>query len=122
MTFPRSPLPVDEEFWEDLAQKVRADAAAPLSRYAATRMVEAPNWLSVLSHQAPWLLAASVVAMVALLATLPESRTLQGTSAGLLERSLTPGERAAGLMAGAKAPSVAELLPEFSPSNGAEDQ
>ena len=119
MTLPHSSLPVEEEFWEELAQKVRADAAGPLSRYAAAPVPQT-NWLSVVSRQAPWLLAASVVAMITLLATLPEARASRSAPAGLLERSLTPGERAAGLMAGSVAPSVAELLAEFLPVSSKE--
>ena len=115
MTTSRSPLPDEDEFWEGLADKVRADAAGPLSRYAASEADQSPTWIAVVSRQAPWLLAASVIAMVALLSALPESAASTALTTRLLERSLMPTEPAAGLMAGSKVPSVAELLVEFPP-------
>ena len=105
-----SPLPENPEYWATLAERIRDDAAEPLSAYEL-----AGSWQGVLARRASWLVAAAAVLIVALLLTLPSSP--EPNAYRLLERSLTPDEAAGSLIAGPSAPTVGTLLPEFAPAS-----
>jgi len=108
---PNSPLPRDPEYWTRLAQRIHADAAAPLAGYAA-----ADTWYGVLARQASWLVAAAAIVIVALLLTLP--RPDSDAAYRWIERSLAPDEFAGTLIAGPTAPSVDVVLAQFPPADG----
>jgi hypothetical protein len=110
----RSRLPDDPEYWDRLAERIRADAAGPLASFAAT-----DAWYGVLSRRASWLLAAAAILIAALLLTLP--RTPDADPYLWIERSLTPDERAGTLISGPAAPAVEQLLPEFPPADPGEE-
>ena len=107
---PPSPLPQEPEYWEKLEAKIRADAAGPLAAYAGVNN----GWDSVLAQRAPWLVAASVAAMLLLWLALPE----RGPSVAFrwIEGSLTPSELAGTLVSGAAPPSVEILMVQFPPT------
>ncbi len=106
----RSQLPQEPEYWEKLAVKVREDAAGPLAGYARVDS----GWDGMLARRAPWLVAASVAAMLLLWLALPE----RGPSVAFrwIEGSLTPSELAGTLVSGAAPPSVEILMVQFPPS------
>ena len=108
---PSSPLPTEPEYWERLASRVRADAAAPLAAYAA----EGP-WYAVLARRAPWLVAASIAATVVLWLSMPSPQGI--AIARWLESSLAPEEAAGTLIAGPEPPRVDVLMAQFSPPTG----
>ncbi len=107
---PRSPLPQEPEYWEELAGKIRADAAGPLAGYAGVDS----GWYGVLAQRAPWLVAASAAAMLLLWLALPE----RGPSVAFrwIEGSLAPSELAGTLVSGAAPPTVEILMVQFPPS------
>ena len=105
-----SPLPESPEYWEGLAERIRADAAGPLAAYAL-----GDNWYGVLASRAPWLVAAAAMIIVALLLTLPP--TPDSAAYRWIERSLAPDEPVGTLVAGPTAPAVSRLLPEFAPAH-----
>lgn len=131
MQQPRSPLPEDARFWDSLAEKVRLDAEGPLAHYAETSWeparVPRTGWVNLLSRQAPWLVAASVLAIAGLVATLPESPTgiadgdgevgRAEETVGLFALSLSPQELAGELIAGESAPSVGVFFVALSPAS-----
>lgn len=108
---PNSPLPRDPEYWESLAQRIRADAAGPLAGYATT-----VAWYDVLARQAAWLVAAAAIVIVALLLTLPQPDP--DAAYRWIERSLAPDEPAGTLIAGPTAPSVDVVMVQFPPAGG----
>ena len=107
---PQSHLPQEPEYWEQLAAQIRADAAGPLADYAAVDH----GWYGMLAQRAPWLVAASVAAMLLLWLALPE----RGPSVAFrwIESSLTPSELAGTLVSGAAPPTVEILMVQFPPS------
>ena len=107
---PQSPLPQKPEYWEDLAGRIREDAAGPLAAYAGVK----GGWDSVLAQRAPWLVAVSAAAMLLLWLALPE----RGPSVAFrwIEGSLTPRELAGTLVSGAAPPTVEILMVQFPPS------
>ncbi len=107
---PPSQLPQEPEYWEELAAKIRADAAGPLAGYSGVD----DGWYGVLAERATWLVAASVAAMLLLWLTLPA----RGPSVAFrwIEGSLTPSELAGTLVSGAAPPSVDTLMVNFPPS------
>ena len=66
---PRSQLPHDPEYWKKLAERIRGDASGPLAAYAAAH----DNWYGLLARRSPWLVSASVAAMLILWLALPTS-------------------------------------------------
>lgn len=106
---PRSRLPQDPEYWEGLARAIRADAAGPLAAYAAAR----ETWYGVLARRAPWLVAASVAAMLVLFLALPAPGS---PALGWMERALAPDEVAGALVGGPEPPGVEVLLAQFPPA------
>ena len=113
---PQSQLPQEPEYWEGLARKINADAAGPLAAYAAAE----DDWIGVLARRAPWLVAASVAAMLILWFALPardDSQALRWIAA-----SLTPNETAGTLISGAMPPSVDVLMVQFPPAPDTEGQ
>ncbi|HXV63623.1 MAG TPA: hypothetical protein VEK15_23180 [Vicinamibacteria bacterium] len=110
---PKSPLPKDTAYWEELARRIREDASGPLAAYASRA-----RWYGVLAGPAPWLIAASAAAILFLWLALPaadSSATLRR-----MERSLSPDEAAGALVGGPEPPTVDALLVQFSPPEGAE--
>lgn len=107
---PKSPLPRDSEYWENLAGRILRDASGPLAAYAAVRDV----WYGVLARRAPWLVAASAAAMLILWLVLPSA----GSSLSLdwMERSVAPNEIAGSLVGGPEPPSVDALMVQFPPA------
>lgn len=104
-----SPLPQEPEYWERLAQRIRDDAAAPLARYAA-----AGTWYELLARQAPWLVAAAAMLVLALLLALP--RRSDPAAYRWMQASLSPAEVAGSLMAGPAPPRVDVILAQFPPA------
>jgi hypothetical protein len=105
----QSQLPRDPEYWEQLARKVNQDAAGPLSAYAAAEN----DWYEVLARRAPWLVAASLAAMLILWLTLPpreDARALRW-----MADALAPNEFAGTLISGTRPPSVEALMVQFPP-------
>lgn len=113
---PQSPLPPDLRYWEDLARRIRDDAAPPLAAYAAT---DTP-WYDLLARRAPWLVAAAAAAMLTLWLALPA----RDASPALrwIERSLAPTEAAGTLIGGPQPPSVEALMVQFPPARNEERQ
>ena len=107
---PESQLPQEPEYWDGLADKIRMDAARPLAAYAG----RGEGWDGMLARRAPWLVAASVAAMLVLWLTLPE----RGPSVAFrwIEGSLTPSELAGTLVSGAAPPTIDTLMIQFPPS------
>ena len=103
----RTPLPSDPDYWERLALRIRADAAEPLAAYAQRA------WYGVLSHRAPWWVAASAAAILSFWLVLPAREHSDGVH--WIERSLAPNEVAGTLMGGPVPPSVEMLLKHFPP-------
>lgn len=103
----KSKLPHDPDYWDALARRIREDAAGPLATYRTAQDV----WYGVLARRAPWLVAASVAAMLILWLIQPPA----GSSATLrwMERSLAPTELAGSLMGGSEPPTVNVLMVEF---------
>ena len=107
---PVSQLPDDPGYWDDLASRIRQDAAGPLAAYA-----QRDPWYGALARRAPWVIAASVAAMLLLWLSLPGIDPGAGFFRNI-ERSLTPTDAAGMLVAGAEPPSVATLMVEFPPA------
>jgi len=107
---PPSPLPRDPAYWDALAERVRNDAALPLAAYRAPEQ----EWYGWLSLRAPWLVAASAVAALALWLALP-ARSARD-AAQWIEGSLTPNEAVGSLLGGAAPPSVEAMLAHFPPA------
>ena len=106
---PQSQLPQEPEYWEELARKIREDAAGPLAAYAATQYV----WYGVLARRAPWLVAASAAAMLILWLALPTPDS--SVAFRWIEHSLAPSETAGTLIGGPEPPSVDALMVQFPP-------
>lgn len=104
MSLPKSTLPDDTAYWDALASRIARDAESPLASHA--------DWTSVLSRRAPWWLAASVAAMLALWLTLP-SRV--STRTHWLELALTPHEVPGAMLGGPVPPSLEDLMSHFPP-------
>ena len=111
---PQSQLPQDPEYWEALAQKVHDDAVGPLAAYAAA----GDDWASVIARRAPWLVAASVAAMLVLWLALPSNQS--SAAFRWIESSLIPSEIAGTLVSGSTAPGVDTLLVQFAPATDEE--
>ena len=111
---PQSQLPQEPEYWEELARKVREDAAAPLATYAAAD----EGWYGLLARRAPWLVAVSAAAMLVLWLMLPA----RGNSLAFewIASALTPSEAAGSLIGGAEPPSVEAVMVHFSPATDEE--
>jgi hypothetical protein len=109
---PASRLPDSPEYWDDLARRVRADAAVPLAACAAV----SDDWFAVLARRAPWLVTASAAAIVALILVLTAADA--PASATWTEGALTPREPAGALVAGPRPPDLQLLMPEFPPPGG----
>ena len=109
MELPQSQLPQEPEYWDRFARRISRDAAAPLATYARANQV----WYGVLSHRAPWLVAASAAAMLVLWVTLPARESLVADR--WIERFLSPDELAGSLIGGPAPPSVDALLAQFPP-------
>ena len=107
---PKSPLPREPEYWEELARRIRRDASGPLAAYAAAQDV----WYGVLARRSPWLVAASAAAMLILWLALPASDS--SVAFRWMERSLAPNEIAGTLIGGPEPPSVDALMVQFSPA------
>ena len=105
---PRSQLPQDSEYWDELARKIGHDAVDPLLEYAAARSA----WYGVLDRRAPWFVAASAAAMLLIWLALPPPDSSATPS---LEGGLVPKEVAGTLIAGPEPPSVDVLLVQFPP-------
>lgn len=106
---PPSQLPRDPAYWEQLAQRIRQDAAGPLASYAAAL----DAWHDVLARRAGWLVAACAAAMLLLSLVRPAPDHSQ--LLGLVERSVAPNETAGRLLGGSQPPRVEELLVQFPP-------
>lgn len=104
MKLPKSALPTDSDYWDSLAGRIARDAESPLAAYA--------DWSKVLARRAPWWLAASVAAMLALWLTLP-SRASSRTA--WLESALAPDEVAGAMLGGPAPPSLESLMSHFPP-------
>ena len=107
---PESALPQEPEYWEGLARKIREDAAGPLVAYAAAYDL----WYGVLARRAPWLVAASVAAMLILWLALP--RPDSSVALRWMEHSLAPDEVAGTLIGGPAPPSVDAVMVQFPPA------
>jgi hypothetical protein len=105
----QSNLPQDPEYWERLARKINEDAVGPLAAYAAAEQ----GWYSLLARRAPWLVAASVAAMLILWLTLPPREDSQARR--WMVEALAPDETAGTLISGAQPPSVEALMVQFPP-------
>ncbi len=105
----QSQLPQEPEYWEGLARKIKANAAAPLASYAAAQ----DGWYAVLAHRAPWLVAATAAAMLILWITLPARET--SPAFRWMASSLAPNEMAGTLITGTEPPSVDALMVQFPP-------
>ena len=105
----QSQLPQEPEYWEGLARKINADAAAPLAAYAAAEY----GWYGVLARRALWLVAASAAAMLILWLALPARE--DSMAFRWIAGSLAPNETAGTLISGAAPPSVDELMVQFPP-------
>lgn len=105
---PGSPLPREPEYWDGLARRIAADAAAPLARYAASG-----SWYDLLANRAPWLVAAAALAIAALLLTMP--RGANEAAYLWIERSLAPDETAGSLLSSSSPPSIDVMLAQFLP-------
>jgi hypothetical protein len=112
----QSQLPREPEYWEGLARKINADAAAPLAAYAASQ----EGWYGVLARRAPWLVAATAVAMLVLWVTLPERET--SPVVRWMASALAPNETAGTLIVGTEPPSVDALMVQFPPAPDSEEQ
>ena len=117
---PQSQLPQEPEYWEDLARKVREDAAAPLAAYAAAHAAEECGWYDVLARRAPWLVAASAAAMLVLWFALPARES--SPAFRWIATSLAPNEKAGTLITGTEPPSVDALMVQFPPGPDMEEQ
>ncbi|HSF15774.1 MAG TPA: hypothetical protein VLK65_09480 [Vicinamibacteria bacterium] len=113
MAHPKSPLPGDPAYWEELTRRIREDASGPLAGYAGRA-----RWYGALAGPAPWLVATSAAAILFLWLSLPTADS--PTTLHWMERSLSPDEVAGALMGGPEPPSVDALLVQFSPLEGAE--
>jgi hypothetical protein len=115
--WPKSPLPREPEYWEELTRRIEKDAAAPLLAYA--RAAEADgDWYRVLAGRAHWLVAASAAAM--LFVWLVSLRAEASVAERVLERSFLPDEVAGTLVGGPEVPSVDTLMVQFPPAVGGE--
>jgi hypothetical protein len=107
---PRTKMPQEPEYWDDLTRKIHEDATGPLAAYRAA----APStWYASLSHQAPWLIAASAAAMLLLWLSLPAPDSSQVLRQ--MEASLTPSEVAGTLVGGSAPPRIDMLMAQFPP-------
>ena len=113
---PQSKLPQEPEYWDRLTRKITDDAAGPLARYAAS----GDDWATVLGRHAPWLVAASVAAMLVLWLSLPARQP--SPAFRWIEGSLIPSEVAATLVVGSAPPSVEALMIQFAPTGEEEEQ
>jgi hypothetical protein len=111
---PKSQLPQDQAYWDELAQRIHTDASGPLATYARAH----EGWYVVLARRAPWLTAASVAAMLVLWLALPNLDS--SVAFRWMERSLAPDEPAGTLLGGPEPPSVERLMAQFPPA--AEDE
>ena len=111
-----SQLPREPEYWQELARKIREDAAGPLAAYAAARDIGSDRdvWYGVLARRAPWLVAASATAILILWLTLPT--TDSSVAFRWIEHSLAPSEIAGTLIGGPAPPSVDALMVQFPPA------
>ena len=105
---PRSQLPQEPEYWEQLAQRIRQDAVGPLAAHAAAH----DAWYGVLARRAPWLVAVSAAAMLVLWLVLPPDAAAAFRP---IERLLEPSEVAGTLVGGPAPPSVDVLMVQFPP-------
>jgi hypothetical protein len=104
-----SQLPQEPEYWEGLAQRINADAAAPLAAYAAAQ----DDWYGILARRAPWLVAAAAAAMLILWITLPAREP--SPAYRWMASALAPNEAAGTLIVGMEPPSVDALMVQFPP-------
>ena len=117
MVDPRhSKLPQEPEYWDGLAAKINDDAAATLASYAAasTDVHREDDWTAVLGRSAPWLVAASLAAMLVMWLILPPRPP--SPAFVWLGDSLAPSEVAGSLVAGSTPPSVEQLMAQFPPA------
>ena len=113
--FPKSQLPQDPGYWEELAQRIRRDASAPLAAYAAAQQAWAAqdSWYDVLARRSAWLVAPSAAAVLILWLALPAADS--SVALRWIERSVAPTEMAGTLLGGPQPPSVEALVVQFSP-------
>jgi len=102
-----SRLPDSPEYWEQLARKVRADAAGPLAAYAAAQ----EGWAGVLARETTWLAGIAAAAILALSIVL--AKTDPALSTTWIEGALAPSESAGALIAGPEPPEIDSLLAQF---------
>ena len=107
---PRTKMPQEPEYWDDLAHKIHDDAVGPLAAYRAD---DPSVWYASLSRQAPWLIAASAAAMLLLWLSLPTADSSQVLRQ--MEDSLTPTEVAGTLVGGSAPPRIDMLMAQFPP-------
>ena len=106
---PKSQLPQDPGYWEELAQRIRRDASGPLAAYAAAQ----DAWYDLLARRAGWLVAASAAAMLLLGLALPAADS--SVAFRWIERSVAPKEVAGTLLGGPQHPSVEARVAQFLP-------
>lgn len=106
-----SPLPRSPEYWDDLARRIRADAAGPLARYAT---VASPlGWPHLLARRAAELMVTAAAMMLLVWLSLPVAEP--PAAHRWVEPSVVPTDPVGALIAGAAPPGLESLLVHFPP-------